>query len=792
MLQNKILNVFSTNRKIRKFLNSFGDEILPKTMSICDFLDNCLYVENLLKAEEIEQVKSIYEAILQVKSMQDVLNFPKNFFEFLKNREYIFSFFKEISSSKKNIDDLKNNDIYAQYDEHLEILKNLFDKYCEILAKKNLYDDITITKIYKINYEFLQNYDLINIEIDGTLSDFEFEILEKISKLCEIKIIFYSSVLNREILVEKLEKLCEIKIPTSKNDERFCLNLRSKKLEKLENLYKNQRILHKEFENENLMAAYVFEKVSTFINQNIAPEDICVILPDENFAKVLKNYDVNNLLNFAMGQNIKDTIFYELLKKLIEISINKTKLNLNENYLQNSFYKIDEIFFNLMQIDKNFILEFEEIYDKFCDFEKFKEIILKILDFSNLSNLAQKFESSFMQIEIFLKYEKQKFKDLLDLFMVLINKIPLDDVNGGKVVVMGVLESRGVDFKACIIAGFDDENVPKRSSQDMFLNSKIRQKAGFISFLQRENLQRFYYQNLIFKSKITAITNVKNDEKTGSRFLKKFNLIKDEEYLNDDYLNFFTNLNKNLQIPKQTDENFSQEHNFFEKPLSFSRLETFLDCKRKYFYSYVKKIKDLKTFETDSRLKGSILHESLSKVYEENKAFIFEKFKEIYTKNAKNAEINDIEIALNLKKFENNFALKMKEIEIEGYKFYKSEQKITRDFEISPSFVIQIEGRIDRIDKNDKDEFLLIDYKSNKIDKNSLQLPFYEALLNQKCEKKFFIIKTMSFDTTLKTIDDLKEAILSIKSEFDKGIIYEKQEKSCPYCPYKIICKGEI
>lgn len=792
MLQNKILNVFSTNRKIRKFLNSFGDEILPKTMSIGDFLDNCLYVENLLKAEEIEQVKSIYEAILQVKSMQDVLNFPKNFFEFLKNREYIFSFFKEISSSKKNIDDLKNNDIYAQYDEHLEILKNLFDKYCEILAKKNLYDDITITKIYKINYEFLQNYDLINIEIDGTLSDFEFEILEKISKLCEIKIIFYSSVLNREILVEKLEKLCEIKIPTSKNDERFCLNLRSKKLEKLENLYKNQRILHKEFENENLMAAYVFEKVSTFINQNIAPEDICVILPDENFAKVLKNYDVNNLLNFAMGQNIKDTIFYELLKKLIEISINKTKLNLNENYLQNSFYKIDEIFFNLMQIDKNFILEFEEIYDKFCDFEKFKEIILKILDFSNLSNLAQKFESSFMQIEIFLKYEKQKFKDLLDLFMVLINKIPLDDVNGGKVVVMGVLESRGVDFKACIIAGFDDENVPKRSSQDMFLNSKIRQKAGFISFLQRENLQRFYYQNLIFKSKITAITNVKNDEKTGSRFLKKFNLIKDEEYLNDDYLNFFTNLNKNLQIPKQTDENFSQEHNFFEKPLSFSRLETFLDCKRKYFYSYVKKIKDLKTFETDSRLKGSILHESLSKVYEENKAFIFEKFKEIYTKNAKNAEINDIEIALNLKKFENNFALKMKEIEIEGYKFYKSEQKITRDFEISPSFVIQIEGRIDRIDKNDKDEFLLIDYKSNKIDKNSLQLPFYEALLNQKCEKKFFIIKTMSFDTTLKTIDDLKEAILSIKSEFDKGIIYEKQEKSCLYCPYKIICKGEI
>lgn len=791
MLQNRVLNVFSTGRKIRKFLSSFGDEFLPKTMSLGDFFDNCKYVENLQKADELEQIKFMFDAVSSVKSIQKSFGFSQNFFEFLKNKEYLFSFFKEIVINKKSISDLKNKDIYAQYDEHLEILNVLFDKYFQILKNKNLYDEITINQIYKINYEFLQNFNLIKIEIDGVLSEVELDILSEVSKICEVEIYFFSSVLNDEILVKKLENLSGLLIKIDQNDIKFSLNLNQKRLVKLENPYKNVKILHKEFENENLMAAYVFEKISTFLNQGIKADEICVVLPDENFSKILQDYDINNLLNFAMGKSLKDTIFYEILDKLIQNATDKNFLNISENYLENLYYKTDEMFFYMLKIPCDFIKNFIEIYDKFCDFEEFSKIILEVLNFSQLQNVN--FDDVFFQIENFLKDEKQKFKDILQLFINLIEKISLDDIGGGKVVVMGVLESRGMDFKAVIIPCFDDDNVPKRSQNDMFLNSKIREKAGFVSFVQRENLQRFYYKNLIYKSEITAIANIKNDEKNASRFLKKFDVIKDEDYSDDDYFDFFTNLNQNLRPKTEICDYFAVQHDFFDKPLSFSRLKTFLDCKRKYFYAYVKKISQLKSFCIEANLKGTILHESLSEVYEKNKTFVFSYFKEIYTKSAKKIGLNEIEIALNLKKFEFKFSKEMQNLEKLGYKFYKSEFKQNQSiFEISKDFKIKLDGKIDRIDKKNDEEFLLIDYKSGKVDKNSFQLAFYEALLDKKCEKKFFNIKDMKFEDANKTIDDLKETILSIKSDFDQGIKYEKNEKSCVYCAYKIICKGEI
>jgi len=54
-----------------------------------------------------------------------------------------------------------------------------------------------------------------------------------------------------------------------------------------------------------------------------------------------------------------------------------------------------------------------------------------------------------------------------------------DDVRGGKVTVIGVLETRGGNFDGVIVPDFCDDFVPRRSQKDLFLNTNIRKILVF-------------------------------------------------------------------------------------------------------------------------------------------------------------------------------------------------------------------------------------------------------------------------------------------------------------------------
>ena len=54
----------------------------------------------------------------------------------------------------------------------------------------------------------------------------------------------------------------------------------------------------------------------------------------------------------------------------------------------------------------------------------------------------------------------------------------MDDVGGGPVTVMGVLETRGSSYEGVIIPDFNESLIPKRSKKDLFLSSQIRSFAS--------------------------------------------------------------------------------------------------------------------------------------------------------------------------------------------------------------------------------------------------------------------------------------------------------------------------
>ena len=166
------LYVFTNSRKIREFNAGFQNELIPKSLNIAQFEKKALYVKDRFEADPIYLLVLMQKATASVKEASLRLKIPTEFFAFLKNNDYLFSFFKELAIQKKSIKEIKFSDIYADYEEHLDILQNVLAAYKDLLNSENLYDDIILPEIYSVNESFVKSFSEIIIEIDGFLSEF--------------------------------------------------------------------------------------------------------------------------------------------------------------------------------------------------------------------------------------------------------------------------------------------------------------------------------------------------------------------------------------------------------------------------------------------------------------------------------------------------------------------------------------------------------------------------------------------------------------------------------------------
>lgn len=785
------LFVFSTARKIREFLSERNDELIPKTLTLQEFFKKAIFVKNLAECPEIERILFMQKACEDTKNFTKELKFPSEFYEFMRNSNYLFSFFKELCMQKVSVEKLATSDTYAHYDEHLQILDELFKNYDELLKSHGFYDEITITQNYEINEAFAKNYTEIFIQLDGILSNFELEILEKLAKFCKIEIQFQTSKLGDKIFTPPQNSLINFKITKSEN----------------ENLAQI-----KPFSLRSTQTAFVFEKISTFVKDGILPEKIAVILPDEKFAEILKAHDKENMLNFAMGTKFQSTIFYQLFSLLTQILKEKTEPNFYENSEEIDFFDERSVFLHELNFSKENFKIWQEIYNKTPNFAEFENLIFSLFIYDKNSQ-NENFQNIVKQalIELNIVVNNQNFNlnfaQMCEILQMILENKTLDFVGGGKVSVMGILETRGMKFDGVIIVDFNDDLIPTRVVNEMFLNSKVRENAGLISHERRENLQRFYYESLIKRAKKVAISYQISDDKLPSRFLKKLKVVLDQSYTEADYLALFGEKSESLKLCQAEISPF--KFDFTQEIFSASKLATLLRCKRQFYYKYIAKIYDPKSFENDENRHfiGLILHESLNEIYQNLGDFDYEKFAEIFTKKAKIAKINELDIKLNLKRVKNVEAKIFSDLKNNGFKFLTGELKISKE---NPKIYrdFKICGSIDRIDINENGKKLIIDYKSGKIDEHPYQIAFYEALLNERCGGVFLSFKEcdkkepkVSLNENYKDYPSLNEIFDRLKmasgSEFNfdcTDFIFRKkpETKICEKCPFKILCKGEL
>jgi len=772
--------VLSSSRAIRhaQLSNSQETLFLPHYITMSDF------ISKLCRVEGYKFIDSDTRTLLLLQA-SDFKNFAKlqierNFFTFTKNSSYILSFFQELSSELCSIENLSNADTYAEYEEHIAILQELYYRYEKLCKEAKLLDLIYLPKLYTLNTSYLKQHKKIEIHVDGYLTAFELELLELASEISHIVLHFKAGRFN----LKMQKKLQELGFSIEKGYA-YILDFQKKEVLAKE-FYRRETQLTCERVSENLLqVAFVKKKIYEYIQKGYDPEKIAVVLPNEHATKMLKSFDKKANLNFAMGESFREDVFYKYLQATVTLLNQKSQEN------HHRLTRLGDALYTLIQ--PYYFTSIEE-FDAMNLLEKIGE------------HTTQKVQKALYEKEL---YHFQKllpflgaipFKSLLNLFMQRLANQSIDDIRGGKVTVMGVLETRGIAFDGVIIIDFDDDNVPRRSQKDMFLNTQVRKYANLPTATDRENLQRHYYEMLINASKEVSITYVSSANKKGSTFLKQLAIKETHSYEEKDYASILFHRGKrSFHLHKE----IVQEYSFVNATLSATQLKTYLTCKRKFYYHYIQKIRKFsipqdmpKEYEI-----GSKVHAALKKLYTDKQSYenVSDLQKDLYRAldyYQGEGELDSYLMGLQKKLLEPFCHYEVKRF-AKGWRVEACE--VSRKI---PYKGLVLQGQIDRIDSNG-DSLAVLDYKTGKYtlyneknftDAKDFQLEFYYLLAQEEgkllsCSfydlAKTTIVEEKVLEKKLAVLDTHIEDLLQVQ---EINFTLCENTKECLYCPYKVMC----
>ena len=754
---------------------------LPNYITMSDFISKLTLVKGYKFIDEDSRVLLLLEAS-DFQTFSN-LQIERNFFTFTKNSSYIFKFFEELSAEMYDIALLSNADIYAEYEEHIEILQELYKRYEKLCNEKKLLDRIFLPKLYDFNEAYAKTHKNILIGLDGHLTNFELSLLKKAQKFTHIRVRFWATRFNQKMQNTLSELGFDLEAGYI-----YELSFNDLKILSKEEISKNYKLTCNSFSEALLQVGFVEQKIYDLVQKGYKAENIAVILPNEAMAELLKSFDTKCNLNFAMGESFKNSTVY--------IKLNATLKAIEQDSKENEA--------RVQRVGEELYLQLYEIYYKKVSEIDFTAVMQSVLELFSNKRETKIFHEELHKIEKILEFmQDMSTKSLLNIFMQRLAGRTLDDVRGGKVTVMGVLETRSVNFDAVIIIDFDEKNVPKRSDKDMFLNTKIRQIASLPTMSDRENLQKHYYEMLISRSKEVAISYVSSQQNSGSRFLKQLGIKEKNLYNELDYADI---LFKRAKKQSKEEQEIVQDYSFKNVELSATRLKTFLTCKRKYYYKYIKYLKNHeipKDMPQEYEI-GNVVHKALKEVYTKQNHYtdalkLKRDIDKALDEFCGESELDKYLVSMQKKRLEPFVAAEMKRFE-KGWHVISAEEYFK-----APYAGITIVGQIDRIDKYEN-LIEVLDYKTgsytlynknNFTDATDFQLEFYYLLAGGLGN-----VQSCSF-YDLKESQIISEAFLEEKLEILKSHIhdllniqrvnFEKCEdfKPCQFCEYSIICGRE-
>ena len=296
---NRSCVVFPTSRAIRNALDDCSEGFLPTFMGMSDFLDRVILTDNVIVPDDDLRLLGLHEAS-DFSSFAN-LHIERNFFTFIQNSNYIFRFFEELSGEMVDISALENADIYGEYEEHIAILKHLLDRYREVVIQKGWSDPIFSKSFVAINEGYLREFDEITVHVEGYLSRYELKVLEACAAITPLQCVYYATAYNEKMT----ERLRELSLDIQMG-HRSVFSFSTLQIMEAVPIEKLNNVVCEVFRNRLIQVGFIKAKIAMMVEEGIAPENIVVVVPDEQFTRYIRVLDEENNFNFAMGSSMGD------------------------------------------------------------------------------------------------------------------------------------------------------------------------------------------------------------------------------------------------------------------------------------------------------------------------------------------------------------------------------------------------------------------------------------------------------------------------------------------------------
>lgn len=193
--------------------------------------------------------------------------------------------------------------------------------------------------------------------------------------------------------------------------------------------------------------------------------------------------------------------------------------------------------------------------------------------------------------------------------------------------VMGVLETRNLDFRNIVMLSLNEGQLPKTGGESSFIPYNLRKAFGMTTIEHKNAVYAYYFYRLMQRAEnITLMYNTSCDglnRGEWSRFMLQF-LIEWPHEITRSSLQAGQSPQATQEITvSKTQEVMRRLQNHFDirvnpkARFSPSALNTYLDCKLKFYYQYVARIKSANevSSEIDSATFGSIFHYAAELAY---------------------------------------------------------------------------------------------------------------------------------------------------------------------------------
>jgi len=709
------------------------------------------------------------------------LKIERNFFTFTKNAAYLFRFFEELSGELVEIDALDRADTYGDYAEHIEILKLLRSRYRALCMQNRILDRIFLPELYRLNSAWIERLGKLEIVAEGYLTNFELSVLKEIAAMIPVELLFDVTPYN----LKMQEKLAAFGVDF-KRGNCYRIDLSGGRVVEATAKESLKAITATPISERMLQAAFIKQKVFEMVNEGIAPEQIAVVLPDEGFASFLRPFDSEDNFNFAMGLSYEHTVFVRRAKALLR-------------YAEHAGVE------NRMRLQRLFPAGLDIVgqeMSRTCDKKSFASLIDSLLEEEEETVAEGIKEERFYFERLLPRLGDAPLRTLLHLFVNRLSARSIDDVRGGKITVMGVLETRACRFEGVIIVDFNEAYVPHKSDKDLFINSSVRGRAGLPTTGEREALQKQFYYQLVSRAQRVEVSYVTGESVLPSRFLRELDIGSKKEYADEAWGGILY-----APSPKRTLEpqHIEGEYDFTAGPLSATALKTFLTCRRRFYYRYVEGIKEhrLPKEMPEEYEIGNALHEALRDVFSLHGAYT-------------DAKVLKAEMAQALARHRGDSPL---ERFLEGFWLKRMEPFFTREVQRFEAVRVAaceqqysmkyggmiLEGRIDRIDEG-PDGLEVLDYKSGNYplytaksveNATDFQLEFYALLaggLGKVAYSGYYDLNSGEIirePFQLRKRELLKEHLEMLASNRHYVFDMTEDHTACRYCAYAYLCRRE-